>query len=106
MNIMQNHIEKVWLLSKTATFNSILDMVLRKNRKNSFLKDEKLKMMLVFEDCYPLFGFSVGLLQDGFEGVMISCGADRAGVGKGSVTGLMEGTEEEIKHCNITQHPV
>lgn len=40
-------------------------------------------MMVVFEDCYLLFGFSEGLLQDGFSGVMISCGADRTGLQEG-----------------------
>lgn len=43
--------------------------------------------MLIFKDCHALFGFSPGLVQDGFYGVMISCV-------KGSAfgaSGVMEG---------------
>lgn len=47
--------------------------------------------MLIFKDCHALFGFLLGLVQDGFYGVMISCcsAGDRAGVFGAS--GMMEG---------------
>lgn len=36
--------------------------------------------MLIFEDRHALFGFSPGLVQDGFYGVMISC-CEQIGLG-------------------------
>lgn len=36
-------------------------------------RNKELKTVLSIEACYALFGFSPGLVQDGFLGVMISC---------------------------------
>lgn len=49
--------------------------------------------MLILKDCHALFGVWLGLVQDGFYGVMISCcsAGDRGrGVCLGA-SGMMEG---------------
>lgn len=45
-------------------------------------KDGKLTVLFP-QDCYALFGFSPGLDQNGFSGVMISC-SEQIVAGKGS----------------------
>lgn len=56
---------------------------------------KELRTNLSFKACYALFGFSPGLVQDGFLGVMISC-CQQIGprLKKGSISGATRMTED------------